>query len=87
MLTEHAAQSWVFTVFVINEKPDAKLSSLTPFTPLTPLTPPKFAYSANGFLAKRGFSFLFVQAVGLFLIRTTEKANLFGFIDERIENV
>ena len=26
----------VFTVFVLNEKPDAKLSSLTPLTPLTP---------------------------------------------------
>ena len=58
MLTEHAAQSWVFTVFVLNEKSDAKLSSLTP---LTPLTPKRFGAQRNVFQAQRAvvFAFLF----------------------------
>ena len=59
MLTEHAAQSWVFTVFVLNEKPDAKLSSLTPFTPLTPLTPKRFVAQRNVFQAQRAVDFRF----------------------------
>ena len=51
MLTEHAAQSWVFTVFVINEKPDARLSSLTP------LTPKRFVAQRNVFQRAVVFAF------------------------------
>ena len=41
---------------------------------------------AKRFSSKARFFFSVVQAVGLFLIRITEKASLFGFADERIEN-
>ena len=42
---------------------------------------------AKRFSSEARFFFYVVQAVGLFLIRTTEKANLFGFAGERIENM